>query len=92
MKDANKNLPRFLLLENVPSLLAERHFDNFKIWIFDLEKLGYRRSSLARRTQSRGKGGNGTTDFTVSFWMYDSGFPAVINTVGIKTSGDHPNG
>lgn len=41
MKDVNKQLPRFLLLENVPTLLSERHFGNFKTWIADLEKLGY---------------------------------------------------
>ena len=41
MKSANKQLPRFLLLENVPTLLSERHFGNFKTWIADLEKLGY---------------------------------------------------
>lgn len=41
MKDAKKNLPRFLLLENVPTLLSKRHFDNFKTWIADLEDLGY---------------------------------------------------
>lgn len=41
MKDSKKSLPRFLLLENVPALLAERHLSNFKTWIEDLEKLGY---------------------------------------------------
>lgn len=41
MKGAHKKLPRFLLLENVPTLLSERHFSNFKTWIADLEKLGY---------------------------------------------------
>ena len=41
MQAAHKQLPRFLLLENVPTLLSERHFGNFKTWIEDLEKLGY---------------------------------------------------
>lgn len=41
MKAAEKKMPRFLLMENVPSLLSERHFGNFKMWISDLEKLGY---------------------------------------------------
>lgn len=41
MKDAQRGLPRFLLLENVPTLLSQRHFDNFKTWIADLEDLGY---------------------------------------------------
>ena len=41
MKDADKQLPRFLLMENVPALLSKRHRPNFEIWISDLEKLGY---------------------------------------------------
>lgn len=34
-------LPRFLLMENVPTLLSKRHYGNFSMWINDLEKLGY---------------------------------------------------
>ena len=41
MKDNGKSMPRFLLMENVPTLLAERHRGNFETWISDLEKLGY---------------------------------------------------
>lgn len=41
MKSAGKSLPRFLLLENVPTLLSKRHFGNFQTWISDLEDLGY---------------------------------------------------
>lgn len=41
MKDAHRRLPRYLLMENVPSLLSERHFANFSTWIHDLEELGY---------------------------------------------------
>ena len=41
MKDLGKNLPRYLLMENVPSLLSPRHYDNFKEWILDLKELGY---------------------------------------------------
>ncbi len=41
MKDNNQRLPRYLLMENVPSLLAERHYGNFTTWIKDLESLGY---------------------------------------------------
>ena len=41
MKSAGKNLPRFLLLENVPTLLSKRHLGNFQTWISDLEDLGY---------------------------------------------------
>lgn len=41
MKDDHKRLPRFLLMENVPSLLSKRHLGNFEVWIKDLEDLGY---------------------------------------------------
>lgn len=41
MKAAHRRLPRYLLMENVPSLLSQRHFANFSTWIHDLEELGY---------------------------------------------------
>lgn len=41
MQDAGKDLPRFLVMENVPTLLSERHSGNFNMWINDLRNLGY---------------------------------------------------
>ena len=41
MKENAKNLPRFLLLENVPTLLSERHRGTFETWINELLELGY---------------------------------------------------
>lgn len=41
MRDSRIKPPRFLLMENVQSLLAERHRGNFKIWRKELEELGY---------------------------------------------------
>lgn len=41
MKDNKKTPPRFLLMENVPTLLSKRHFENFSTWINELESLGY---------------------------------------------------
>lgn len=41
MKDVNKDMPKYLLMENVPTLLAERHKNNFKTWTDDLKKMGY---------------------------------------------------
>lgn len=41
MRDSGKKLPRFLVMENVPTLLSERHRANFGTWINDLVKLGY---------------------------------------------------
>lgn len=41
MRSEGKDLPRFLLMENVPTLLSKRHFENFSAWINDLHNLGY---------------------------------------------------
>ena len=41
MKYADKKLPRFLVMENVPNLLSKRHRPNFEIWVSDLRRLGY---------------------------------------------------
>ncbi|MCD8372939.1 MAG: DNA (cytosine-5-)-methyltransferase [Clostridia bacterium] len=41
MQEAGKKLPRYLVMENVPTLLSERHFNNFKEWIGQLENLKY---------------------------------------------------
>lgn len=41
MRRSGKSMPRFLLMENVPTLLSERHLENFEKWIKDLISLGY---------------------------------------------------
>lgn len=41
MKETGKNLPRYLIMENVPTLLSHRHKDNFDLWKSELEELGY---------------------------------------------------
>lgn len=41
MKDSKKSMPRFLLMENVPTLLSDRHKENFELWIKELKELGY---------------------------------------------------
>lgn len=40
-RDANLDLPRFLLLENVPALSSTRHRNNFEEWKRFLHDLGY---------------------------------------------------
>lgn len=42
MKNSGKSMPRYLLLENVPTLLSARHKDNFETWINELEEYGYK--------------------------------------------------
>lgn len=41
MQDVGNQLPRFLVMENVPTLLSDRHIDNFNLWIDALDELGY---------------------------------------------------
>lgn len=41
MKYIEKKLPKYLIMENVPTLLSERHKANFAIRIKELESLGY---------------------------------------------------
>ena len=41
MRDSRIRPPRFLLMENVPTLLSDRHKDNFNMWIDELSELGY---------------------------------------------------
>lgn len=35
------NMPKFLLMENVPNIISRSHSDNFEEWKKSLEKLGY---------------------------------------------------
>lgn len=41
MVECGKKLPRYLVMENVPTLLSERHRGNFQQWIDELKALGY---------------------------------------------------
>ena len=41
MTDCGKRLPRFLVMENVPTLLSDRHRGNFNQWISELSEFGY---------------------------------------------------
>lgn len=41
MDDNKQNLPNFLLMENVPSILSPRHMKDFQEWQKTLENLGY---------------------------------------------------
>lgn len=41
MENLGKVLPRYLIMENVPTLLSLRHKENFEKWINELEEIGY---------------------------------------------------
>ena len=41
IQENRKELPRFLLMENVSNILSKRHASNFNDWKNQLERLGY---------------------------------------------------
>ena len=55
-----------LLLENVPTLLSERHLPNFNIWIKQLKDLGYVRKYVRVNARHYGIPQNRERVFTVS--------------------------
>ena len=69
MKDAHRRLPRYLLMENVPSLLAKRHFGNFSIWIKDLEELGYESKYFELNAHDFGLPQNRPRLLMISVWV-----------------------
>lgn len=69
MKDSHKRLPRYLLMENVPSLLSQRHFGNFKMWIKDLEDLGYTSKYFELNAHSFGLPQNRPRLLMISVWV-----------------------
>lgn len=44
MASKGKSMPRYLVMENVPTLLSNRHKGNFNIWISELNQIGYESS------------------------------------------------
>ncbi len=41
IEGSKRKMPRYLVMENVPTLLSKRHVNNFNLWKEDLEELGY---------------------------------------------------
>lgn len=41
MQELSRTLPRYLIMENVPTLLSQRHIGNFNTWKQELANLGY---------------------------------------------------
>ena len=72
MKSSGKNLPRFLLMENVPTLLSDRHFPNFSKWINDLKKLGYISKYFQLNASSFGLPQNRPRLLMISVWVGDN--------------------
>ena len=53
-QENNLTMPRFLLMENVTTLLNERHISNFREWISMLNKFGYRSKYFQLNASSLG--------------------------------------
>ena len=69
MKDAHRRLPRYLLMENVPALLSERHSANFEIWKKDLETLGYESKHFELNAHDFGLPQNRPRLLMISVWV-----------------------
>ncbi len=69
MKDAHRRLPRYLLMENVPALLSERHSANFGIWKKDLETLGYESKYFELNAHDFGLPQNRPRLLMISVWV-----------------------
>lgn len=72
MQSAGKRLPRFLLMENVPTLLSKRHFQNFTTWMSDLEQLGYVNKHYQLNASSFGLPQNRPRLLMISVFVGDS--------------------
>lgn len=72
MKENNIQLPRFLLMENVPTLLSKRHLGNFTAWICDLRKLGYISQYYQLNASDFGLPQNRPRLLMISVWVGDN--------------------
>lgn len=91
MKHEGKTLPRFLLMENVPTLLSKRHFGNFTTWISDLEDLGYISHYYQLNASSFGIPQNRPRLLMISVYVGDdvAAWSAVKNYFNEKSSADN---
>ncbi len=90
MDSQGKTLPRFLLMENVPTLLSDRHIGNFNTWISDLEKLGYISKYFQLNASSFGLPQNRPRLLMISVHVGEDGFrrQLVNKYFGSKTEKD----
>lgn len=72
MKKQNKHLPRYLLMENVPTLLSPRHINNFNEWIDDLKNLGYFSHYYQLNAHDFGLPQNRPRLLMISVWVDDN--------------------
>lgn len=62
----NKNLPKYLLMENVDALVSKKYIDSFNDWIDRLENLGYNSYSQTINAKNTGIPQNRNRIFCIS--------------------------
>lgn len=70
-KDYGKQLPRFLLMENVSSIHGPLHNKNFKLWVKELERLGYKNRYYDLDSSDFGIPQRRTRTFMISVYTED---------------------
>jgi len=78
-KDANLNMPRFLLMENVRNIQSKQHEANFKEWQKSLESLGYHNHIYKLNSKDFGIPQNRVRVYMISFLVDDD--IALKNTI-----------
>jgi DNA (cytosine-5)-methyltransferase 1 len=71
MKEEGRILPRYLVMENVPTLLSSRHIGNFNTWIIELEALGYKSRYFPLNAKEFGIPQNRPRLLMISVWVGD---------------------
>lgn len=69
MEQTNKNLPKFLVMENVTAIRSNRHIDNFNEWQDVLEDLGYVNQVYNLSAYNFGVPQNRTRTFMISVYV-----------------------
>lgn len=71
-KEANKKMPKFLLMENVRNIQSKEHISNFEEWQKSLEKLGYYNKVYRLNAKDFGIPQNRIRVYMISFLINDN--------------------
>lgn len=72
MRSSNMELPRYLFMENVPTLLSPRHKGNFDLWVEELKKLGYESKAIPVNAKNYGIPQNRPRLLMISIFVGDN--------------------
>lgn len=70
-QEAKKQLPRFLLMENVSAIQGPLHKDNFYLWQNELRRLGYENFTYKLNSANFGIPQNRERTFMISIYIMD---------------------